>query len=185
MRKLFVLIFFLFVGNGLVAQILEPAKWSYDVSSKEVNIGDEVELIFKATIDPDWYLYSSDFDSDLGPMLTEFAFKPSESFELVEGITPINAKEKYDEIWEGKIRYFKLNAEFRQKIKILGNNPVINVSYSYQVCSDVDGKCIPFDDEFTFKGFSVSGSDGSVLDEPTQIKTQELKLPGADETTKR
>lgn len=178
MRKLFVLIFVLFVGSGLVAQILEPAKWSYDVSNKEVKIGDEVELIFKATIDPDWYLYSSDFDPDLGPMLTEFEFKSNESFELIDGITPINAKEKYDEIWEGKIRYFKLNAEFRQKIKILGNDPVINVNYSYQVCSDVDGKCIPFDDEFTFDSFVVEGANLST--NPVQIKTQDLKLPSGD-----
>lgn len=178
MRKSFALFFILFIGLGVSAQILEPAKWSYDVSSKEVKIGDEVELIFKAVIDPSWYLYSSDFDPDLGPMLTEFEFELNDAFELVGGIVPIDPKEKYDEIWEGKVRYFKGTGEFRQKIKVLGNDPVINGSYSYQVCSDIDGKCIPFDDEFTFDGFVVEGSAQSPL--PVQIKTQDLKLPSGE-----
>ncbi len=178
MRKLFLLALLFLMGSGIYAQILEPAKWSYDISMKEVKIGDEVDLIFKAIIDPDWYLYSSDFDPDLGPMLTEFEFIPNASYELVEGIIPIDPKEKYDEIWEGQIRYFKGTGEFRQKIKILEDNPVIKGSYSYQVCSDVDGKCIPFDDEFTFEEFSVVGEVEA--DQSFQIKTQDLKLPGAD-----
>jgi len=181
MRKLFVLFFALFIWDGLFAQILEPAKWSYDVSSKEVTIGDEVELIFKAIIDPDWYLYSSDFDPDLGPMLTEFEFLPNQNYELVDGIIPINPKEKYDDIWEGNIRYFKVRGEFRQKIKITGDNPIISGTYSYQVCSDVDGKCIPFDDEFTFNGFKVVSLENEDAGLTPQIKTESLELTGNDE----
>ena len=94
MRKSFALFFILFITLGASAQILEPAKWSYDVSSKEVKIGDEVELIFKAVIDPSWYLYSSDFDPDLGPMLTEFEFTSNDSYALVGEIVPVNPKEK-------------------------------------------------------------------------------------------
>ena len=75
MKKMYVVLFALFIIHGLSAQILEPAKWSQAISEKEVQIGDEVELIFKVLIDPDWYLYSSDFDPDLGPMLTEFTFR--------------------------------------------------------------------------------------------------------------
>jgi len=180
MRKLFVLALLFLMGSGIYAQILEPAKWSHEASVKEVKIGDEVELIFKAVIDPDWYLYSSDFDPDLGPMLTEFEFIPNASYELIEGIIPIDPKEKYDEIWEGKIRYFKGTGEFRQKIKILAVNPVIKGSYSYQVCSDIDGKCIPFDDEFTFDDFVVAGAADA--NQPLiQIKTQDLNLPVDDE----
>lgn len=180
MRKLIVFLYVFFIGYGISAQILEPAKWSYDVSNNNVKIGDEVELIFKATIDPDWYLYSSDFDPDLGPMLTEFEFIANDSYELVEGIVPIDPKEKYDEIWEGNVRYFKGTGEFRQKVKITGKDPVISGSYSYQVCSDVDGKCIPFDDEFSFNDFNLvsSGDEQSIT---PAIKTEALKLPGSDD----
>ena len=175
-----VLFFALFIVHGLSAQILEPAKWSYDVSEKEVKTGDEVELIFKALIDPDWYLYSSDFDPDLGPMLTEFTFEPNSNYELVGEIVPVNPRKKYEEIWEGEVKYFKGIGEFRQKVKIIGENPVIQVSYSYQVCSDVDGKCIPFDDEFTFSDFIVTSIQSKKADQTTQIQTQSLQLPGSD-----
>ena len=180
MRKLIVFLYVFFIGYGISAQILEPAQWSYDVSNIDVKIGDEVELIFKATIDPDWYLYSSDFDPDLGPMLTEFEFIPNDSYVLVEGIVPIDPKEKYDEIWEGNVRYFKGTGEFRQKVKITGKDPVISGSYSYQVCSDVDGKCIPFDDEFSFSDFKLVSSEGEQSVTPA-IKTEALKLPGSDD----
>ncbi len=170
------------MAHGLFAQILEPAKWSYDVSNKEVQIGDEVELIFRAHIDPDWYLYSSDFDPDLGPMLTEFTFETNSNYELVGEIVPVNPKKKYDEIWEGEVKYFTGIGEFRQKIKITGENPIIKGSYSYQVCSDVDGKCIPFDDEFVFNDFIIKNqkSDGGISS--VQFQAQPLQLPGTDKT---
>jgi DsbC/DsbD-like thiol-disulfide interchange protein len=46
--------------------------------------------------------------------------------------------------------------EFRQKVKILGENPIIKGSYSYQVCSDIDGKCIPFDEDFTLSTSTIN-----------------------------
>ena len=176
MRKLSFLLIALIVVQSLFAQILEPAKWSYEISDKDVEIGDEVELIFKAVIDSDWYLYSSDFDPDLGPMLTEFTFEPHASYELVGEIIPIDPKEKYDEIWEGNVKYFKGTGEFRQKVKILKEDPTIKGSYSYQVCSDIDGKCIPFDDEFSFGDFTMSNNSGAGSRFTPQIKAQTLNL---------
>ncbi|NJN25364.1 MAG: DUF255 domain-containing protein [Cyclobacteriaceae bacterium] len=168
-----------FVFLSSEAQILEPAKWSYQVSEKEVNIGDEIELIFNAAIDPDWYLYSSDFDPDLGPMLTEFTFEPDKSYTLVGDIEPINPKEKYDEIWEGRVTYFKLHGQFRQKVKITGTHPSIKGSYSYQVCSDVDGKCIPFEDTFVFDQINVASEGDADASDTPAIETRDLKLPMA------
>ncbi|MCG8308292.1 MAG: thioredoxin family protein [Cytophagales bacterium] len=185
MRNFSFLLVTLFSVHGLVAQILEPAKWSYDVSSREVRVGDEIELIFKAIIDQDWYLYSSDFDPDLGPMLTEFEFEPHESYALVGEIIPVNPKEKYDEIWEGNVKYFKGTGEFRQKVKILGESPIIRGSYSYQVCSDIDGKCIPFDDEFTFNDFEVDKSGGGGTGFTPEIKTESLNLSGVQEENEK
>jgi hypothetical protein len=74
---------------------------------------------------------------------------------------------------EGEIKYFKGTGEFRQKVKITDKNPVISGGYSYQVCSDVDGKCIPFDDEFTFDQIKVGGENSEGL--VPQINTQSLQ----------
>ena len=181
MKKISFLIFALMLFNGGFAQVLQPAKWSYDVSTSTVKIGDELELIFTAEIDPKWYLYSSDFDPDLGPMLTEFEFEPHDSYQLVGDIIPVNPKEKYDEIWEGNIKYFKDKGEFRQKVKIVGSKPVISGSYSYQVCSDVDGKCIPFDDEFIFDAFTVVADDKQDGGTVPLIATEALQIPSEEE----
>lgn len=140
---------FLLIINTANAQVLQPAKWTYAVSQDSTQVGDEIELIFRAVIDKPWYLYSSDFDPDLGPMVTEFSFEKSNSYALVGGIVPVNPNKKYDEIWKGEVTYFKGIGEFRQKVKILDENPIIKGSYSYQVCSDIDGKCIPFDEDFS------------------------------------
>ena len=143
-------LFFLFLFSAIAgfSQILEPAKWTTEISANNVKLGDEIELIFKATIDPDWYLYSSDFDPNLGPQVTEVFFKENDSYKLIGGIRPINPSKKYDDIWEGDYTYFKKKGEFRQTVKILKAKPLIEGEYSYQVCTDIDGKCIPFTDGF-------------------------------------
>lgn len=141
------------------AQILEPAKWKLEVSKAEVKPGDELDLIFKAEIDKKWYLYSSDFDPDLGPLVTTFSFEPNESFELIGGIKPIGASKGYDSIFEGEYTYFKGAAEFRQTVRILDEKPVISGTYEYQVCSDIDGRCINFEEDFIFNQFVPAGKE--------------------------
>jgi len=146
---------------GAQAQILEPAKWSNQPATMTAAVGDEIELVFTATIDATWYLYSSDFDPDLGPQVTTFTFEPNDSYELVGDLRPIKPKEKFDDIWGGNVRYFIGQGEFRQTIKVLKKNLTISGSYEYQVCTDVDGKCIPFSDDFAFSGFTVTGNDAA------------------------
>lgn len=154
-KKLAIIPFLLFITQ-VSGQVLQPAKWKYDVSNKKVKVGEQVDLIFNVRIDDDWYLYSSDFDPNLGPMVTTFTFETHESYKLVGGIKPVDAKKKYDDLWEGDYTYFKKTGQFVQTIKILSANPIIKGGYEYQVCTDVDGKCIPFDDEFDFSRFFSS-----------------------------
>ena len=73
--------------------------------------------------------------------------------------------------------------EFRQRVKIVKANPVISGSYEYQVCSDIDGKCIPFDEEFTFTGLSVIDADnqGEVVSSDVDRKDPNPELPVLDQ----
>lgn len=174
MKKLIAIVLVL-VGTQGWTQILKPATWSIEVSNPSAQVGETVDLIFNVKIDEDWYLYSTDFDPDLGPMVTEFEFIPDSSYELIDSLAPIGAKKKYDELWEGEYTYFRHTAKFIQKIKILSQNPEIKGSYAYQVCTDVDGKCIPFDDEFDFGkllssgGQKVEKSSDSTSDSKTEV----------------
>ena len=163
-KSILIASFFHLLAVTVWGQILHPAEWQHSFSKQQVAIGEEVDLIFEATIDPKWYLYSSDFDPDLGPKVTEFSFNEDPSYELVGAIRPINPSKGYDEIFEGDYTYFKGTGEFRQTVKILSNNPSISGSYDYQVCSDIDGKCIPFDEEFEFKGLAII-SEGSTSED--------------------
>ncbi len=150
-------LFILFFPFYLSAQVLKPISWATSISAESPKIGQEVELLFKATIENDWYLYSSDFDPELGPQVTTFSFEPNKSFALVGEITPVQPKKKYDDLWEGEYTYFIGSGEFKQKVKILEPEFSIQVKVAYQVCTDVTGRCIPLDDEFSFKG-KASGS---------------------------
>lgn len=148
--KRLTLLALLFVPILVFSQVLKPAEWNNSLSKAEPSQGDEIEILFEATIDSEWYLYSSDFDPDLGPMVTEFSFEENETYELIGEIVPVDPKAGYDEIFEGEYTYFKGTGLFKQKVKILKDDFVIKGSYSYQVCSDITGQCIPFDEEFSF-----------------------------------
>ncbi len=139
------------------SQILEPSSWEYAFSKNNVKVGEEVELIFTATIDKDWYLYSSDFDPDCGPLVTTFSFNEDPSYELVGDVKAIDPTEKFDEIFECNVRIFKNKGVFKQTVKVLTGPINITGNYEFQVCSDIDGKCIPFDYDFTFDQLIVTG----------------------------
>ena len=155
---LFIALLLLFSGQ-VYAQFKTTTSWSYDASKTEVKTGDEIELIFKVKIIDDWYLYSSDIDPDVGPMVTEAEFEPNDGFELIGGLIPVNAKEKYDDIWGANVTYFEGKGEFRQKIRILKKDLDITGSLTFQTCTDIDGQCIPGGADFDFNFIKVIGGE--------------------------
>ena len=179
-KKIFIALALLANTLSLGAQILHPAKWSTSVSANEVKVGDELTLIFNAMIDKDWYLYSSEFNCEDGPIKTTFTFKSNPSFKLIGKIDPIGAVDKHDEIFECDVKIFKKTGEFRQKIKILTTNLKIEGEYEYQVCTDIDGKCIPFNEEFAFNDINVSGGSASINPEPKTENNNQTSLTTVD-----
>ncbi|MBK6265905.1 thioredoxin family protein [Marivirga sp. S37H4] len=149
-----------------IGQVMKPISWSDAIVPQNINVGDTIILSFQAEIDENWYLYSSDFDPELGPMVTEFDFELNDTYELVDSIIPINPSRGYDEIWEGEYTYFKGKGEFQHKVIIKSIPYYISGTYNYQVCSDVDGKCIPFDEEFSFgeKPAEKPDNDEAIID---------------------
>lgn len=131
------------------AQLVTPSKWQYELSEKHPSVGQEIDLIFKVKIDQNWYLYSSDFDPNLGPIVASFSYTDNGTFKPIGKIKPVGAKKKHDELWGGEVRYFTKSAEFRQRIKILKNKVTVAGSYDAQVCSDKDGQCVPVSGSFS------------------------------------
>ncbi|MDQ2178420.1 protein-disulfide reductase DsbD domain-containing protein [Marinifilum sp. D714] len=142
------LVLVLSVSTGSFAQILTPAKWTVELSKKDIKVGDVIEVVFKAKIDKSWHVYSNDFDPDLGPILIEFDFENHASYERIGKVKPINAHKKYDKIWEGDVSYFEDTAEMRQKIKVKSLPLHVEGTFDFQTCSDQTGQCVMGDDEF-------------------------------------
>ena len=94
-------------------QILEPSKWTVSASKTAAKAGEEMEIIFKAVIEKNWYLYSNEFDCEDGPTKTSFTFIPNSTFELVGPAVAINPIAKHDDIFECDIKIFKGTGEFR------------------------------------------------------------------------
>lgn len=156
-KKVFLLSLFLVLITQVWGQVLEPAKWSWTASKKEVKVGDEIELIFKVSVDDNWYVYANDFDPECGPLLTKVKFTPSTSFKTIGELKAINPKTKRDEAFGCDVKIFEHNGEFRQKIKILSEDLKISGEYDGQTCTEA-GKCIPFDGEFTITDITVSAA---------------------------
>ncbi len=168
MRSL--LLFVWLISYSLQAQVSDPAKWTFTLSSANIHVGDTIEIMAKATIEANWYLYSNDFDPTLGPTLTEFTFEPNDSYGLVGKTIPVKPKKKYDAVWSGDVTYFVEHGEFRQKVIVLKENLVVAVSVEYQTCNDLLGRCIPGDEEYVFKNLSIKPAIKGSTKETVQVK---------------
>lgn len=154
------------------SQLQQKPVWELKTSKPEVKVGEEVELIFTSKIQKDWYMYSSDFSEDIGPVVARFDFVKDPSYALVGKIKPIGAHKKFDEVFEGEVSTFTGKAEFRQKVKILKPNPKIKVEVEFQECSQVTGMCVLFNDDLEFKNIQVSGAAPQPAEETTEAKAE-------------
>jgi thiol:disulfide interchange protein DsbD len=142
-----------FMAIPALAEKINPAKWSWSIQPTNPKVGEQAEVIFKVAIEKDWYLYSSDFDKELGPTVTTVTFKSGSGFQTIGGLKAINPHSKLDtEIWNGTYTYFTGQAEFRQKIKITAADYKIEGSYDSQSCSNVSGLCVPIRGVFSLTG---------------------------------
>ncbi|ERM82916.1 thiol:disulfide interchange protein DsbD [Rhodonellum psychrophilum GCM71 = DSM 17998] len=132
-------------------QLIKPPKWDIKLSTQALQVGEEVEIILKATIPTNWYIYSNDFDENVGPILTSLSLEGSKGISAAEKLKPINPKKKFDEVWEGEVTYFAGTGEFRQKIKIIDPNISLKGTVEYQMCSDITGQCILYEEDFSIQ----------------------------------
>jgi thiol:disulfide interchange protein DsbD len=155
------------LSNMLFAQLhQQPSilkktpEWKITADKKEVAVGDVVTLTLTSDIEKDWYMYSNDFDPNLGPIVAEILFTKHPSFELVGKVIPVGSKKHFEEVWGGDVSVFTGKGVFKQKIKILSTNPSISFSIYFQECSEITGVCMPpFDQKYDVKNvFTVSAS---------------------------
>lgn len=155
---------FLVMNLSLAAQILEPIKWSF--SSNRIS-DTELELVFKASIEQDWHLYSQYLEPG-GPIPTSFTFEPTAHYELIGSVREPKATVEFDEIFKMDVGYFDKEAIFRQKVAIKSNKDFeLKGTFEYMTCNDET--CIPFfDNDFNFKVKGAKTATNTITEAPAE-----------------
>lgn len=149
---------FLLISFLAQAQLVKPPKWTFSLEPKELQVGEKATVIMEAEIPMGWYVYSNDFDKDLGPLLTEFVPAASGDFAVASKLKAINPKKKFDEVWEGDVTYFMGKGRFEQPITINATSGTVKGSLEYQMCSDLTGQCINYEQDIEIKFKAKEGS---------------------------
>ena len=121
-----------------VAQMQDPVKFTTQLKTGS---GPEAEMIFSATIDPGWHVYSTNLGQD-GPIEASLHVNKLEGAELVGKLTP-RGKEisQFDEMFGMNLRYFEKSVQFVQKVKFTKPQYNIDAYLEWGACNDE--MCMP------------------------------------------
>ncbi|MBP5800449.1 MAG: thioredoxin family protein [Prevotella sp.] len=120
------------------AQMMNPVHFSSQL--KELK-GGEAEIIFTATIDNGWHVYSTDL-GDSGPITASFNAVKMEGVQTIGKLKPRgNEKKMFDKLFGMEVRYFENSATFVQKVKFTKPDYDIDCYLEYGACNDQS--CLP------------------------------------------
>lgn len=139
-----------FAQIGGNANLKSKVTWTTTLSKSKISVGDTLSIVFKGVIDKDWYVYASNFDENLGPVVANVQVQNTEGFKTIGKLLSIKPREKYDYIFSGKVTYYLQEAHFEQKIVLTSESPKIIGLLEYQVCSDELGQCKTYEESFNF-----------------------------------
>ena len=138
MKKVFIILVSLMVVLGIHAQMVDPVHFT---SKLKLGEGAEAEIIFHATIDDGWHVYSTELGDD-GPIEATFNVEKMEGAELVGKLTPVGKViKKMDKLFNMELKYFEKEATFVQKIRFTKPQYDIDCYLEYGACSDAS--CLP------------------------------------------
>ena len=148
------------------AQIQEPVKFKSELKTLAVG---EAEIVFTATIDKGWHVYSTDL-GDGGPISATFNVEKISGATVVGKLQP-KGKEiaSYDKLFEMNVRYFESTAQFVQKLKLTGGDYKIEGFLEFGACNDEN--CLPPTQvEFNFSG-KAEAAKGAAAATPAEKVT--------------
>ena len=155
------------------AQMADPVKFVTELKQME---GNEAEIIFKATIDPGWHVYSTDITED-GPTKATFHAERLDGVELVGSLKPRGSvKEQFDDMFGTTLRFFENQGAFVQKIRFTKPRYTISCYLEYGACNDE--MCLPP----TTVEFNKSGESPQTAVETAQ-EASPANAQGGDITT--
>ncbi|WP_319226573.1 cytochrome c biogenesis protein CcdA [Draconibacterium orientale] len=146
MKRILFSVFLLTTALLASSQIVEPVKWNFSQNKISDN---EFELVFTATIEEGWHMYSTDLPEG-GPIKTSFYFENVENAELVGEPTPNKeVVEEFDNSFQMNLRWFEEEVSFTQKVKVTGTGTVAGY-VEFMSCDD-ETCTPPMEAEFSFE----------------------------------
>lgn len=144
------------------AQIFDPVQFKTELKNLSET---EAEIIFTATIESGWHIYSTDLDG--GPIAATFNVDKASGVELVGKLTPRgNEIKKYDNIFNMDVRYFETTGQFVQKIRFTKPEFSISGYLEYGACTDET--CLPPSEaSFSFSGRAATPAQATATAETT------------------
>ena len=180
MKKLTFTLLLLVTVVAIQAQMVDPVHFTSELKTKE---GSDVgEIIFKATIDPGWHVYSTDLGQD-GPIEASFNAVKMDGAEVVGKLTPKGKEiKKFDELFGMELRFFENSATFVQKVRFTKPEYSIDCYLEYGACNDKS--CMP-PTQVEFKGKGVYKEPKKVdeADSPQEIKDNVVSVEDTAKVT--
>ena len=160
--------------------MVNPVRFTSQLKMLE---GNEAEIVFSASIDAGWHVYSAYLGND-GPISASFNMVKMEGAEVV-GKLQARGKEikKYDKLFEMELRYFEQAVTFAQKIRFTKPAYDIDCYLEYGACNDES--CLPPSEvEFKGKGKApvAEKKETEEAKKETEEMTKETEDEGADTT---
>ncbi|NNL15703.1 MAG: DUF255 domain-containing protein [Flavobacteriaceae bacterium] len=171
--KKFLIVFIAFLSFFNSFSQIQPVKWSIEtekISETEFN------LIYKASIDQSWHLYSQELPEG-GAIPTEFIYdsiQSTQKFKLIGKAVESESITKFDKVFEMDLTFFDNEASFTQKIELIDPNlKFIESEISFQACDDE--LCI-FDSEIVKFNLTDSASSSGITNGSLSIDEKSKEL---------
>jgi thiol:disulfide interchange protein len=172
MKKLATIFLLLFTFFSLTAQIKDPVKWTSKIEKKSAT---EFVLVFSATIEDDWHMYSQ-FSDVNGAIPLEVVFNNSKgNYNAVGKAAESKTEKAFNDVFGVTETFWSHNAQLKQTIKITNPaNEVVQVELAYQVCKEV---CIQGSNLFEFNTKSLSAKEVKKFDKVIAAAQPPVTLP--------
>ena len=137
-KKIIVTLLSLLGVLGMNAQMVDPVHFTSKLKTEN---GVEAEIIFHATIDNGWHVYSTEIGNG-GPTEATFNVVKMDGAELVGKLTPKGKViKKMDKLFDMELKYFENEVTFVQKLRFTKPDYDIDCYLEYGACSDAS--CLP------------------------------------------
>lgn len=153
------------------AQMFNPVKWTSEIKMTSDNTG---EVVFTATIDAGWHMYSHDCDPQAGPSPLSINFTTLNGAVLEGSLKADKPSIKhYDDMFGTDLNYWENGITLRQAFKATEPQFSIDGNIRFAACNDQN--CIPPGKE----PFSLTGT--AKVSAKAAEKAKEAAAPAASE----